>query len=192
MHTASFPHRFLACLAFLFLGAALFAQEEPEPIRVALHLTGNYHGEIRDTIGYVDGFDVLAGVDFLLWEEAGLYFGPRLGLYEETVCTAYMSGSLGRYLKPSFGGQAYFLIPSWFSAAISETLGVACDVLVNLDELHSDPGERLYLFVSAFLGTRLLIAANVFFEARFEAGLFPFFESPPFFLKAGLQLGMRL
>jgi hypothetical protein len=157
-----------------------------------IHATGNYHLEARDLVGYADGFDILAGVDFLIWDEAGLYAGPRLGWYAETVCTAYMASELAMYQKPSVGAQVYFIYPAPFLKQLQGTAGFAFDVLLNLDELHSDPGERLYLFTSAFLGVRFIFWESFHLEARLEAGAFPFFRDPPIFIKGGLQAGIHL
>jgi hypothetical protein len=190
-------NRLLKVFTMFFFSAlaapAVFGDESDQQAKpVIIHATGNYHAEARDYVGYADGFDILVGVDFLLWEGAGLYAGPRLGWYAETVCTAYMSGSLAMRQKPSFGGQIYFFMPLPFFKPLGGALGAAIDVLVNLDNLHSSPGERLYLFASAFAGARFIISNTVHLEARLEAGIFPFFNSPPVFIKAGLQVGVHL
>jgi hypothetical protein len=190
--------RCFAVVVFLAIASPILHAEEGEENSaevvnsVIIHVTGNYHAEARDYVGYADGFDVLAGVDFLLWPEAGLYAGPRLGWYAETVCTAYMAPTLAMYQKPSVGGQIYFTYPFRFFRALAGTAGFAFDVLVNLDDLHSDPGERFYLFTAAFLGLRLTITDLLILEARLEAGIFPFFKFPPVFIKGGLQVGVRL
>jgi hypothetical protein len=174
--------------------ALIFAQEETAPSSIIIHVTGNYHAEARDLVGYADGFDVLAGVDFLVadfW--GGLYIGPRIGWYAETVCTAYMTSSLTMRQKPSLGAQIYIadspsIWPSWFALPF----GLAFDVLFNLDELHAGAGEPFYLFTSVFIGLRFLITEKLHVEARLEAGLFPFFNPPPYFIKGGVQIGWSL
>ncbi len=157
-----------------------------------IHVTGNYHGESRDYVGSADGFDILAGFDFLLWDEFGLYAGPRLGWYTETVCTAYMTPELAMHHKPSVGAQIYLDYPSPFLKQLEGTAGFAFDVLINLDDLHSDPEERTYTFISAFLGIRFIFSEFIHLEARLEAGNFPFFDDPPVFVKGGLQAGIHL
>jgi hypothetical protein len=154
-------------------------------------LTANYHAEFRDDL-YADGYDILAACDFLLSDSWGLYAGPRIGWYGETVCTAFMSGSLSMYQKPSIGGQIYFNYPSWISPNVQGIAGVAFDMLINWDKLHNQgTGDTLYLFISCFLGVRWLVSDTTHLEFRIEGGEFPFFEGTPYFLKFGLQVGWR-
>jgi hypothetical protein len=152
----------------------------------AIHVTGNYHMEAND-FDYADGFDVLAGFDFLLWKEADLYAGPRLGWYSETVPT----GQGGMHQKPSLGGQIYFLYPAPFLRQLAGVAGFACDFLFNIDGTF--PDQPVYFFASAFLGLRYTFG-RIHLEGRLEAGLFPFFDSDslPYFLKFGLQVGYHI
>ncbi len=179
-------------LLFLVGVPQLAQAAEKTDSRGIVHLTGNYHAEFRGDDLSADGFDVLAGFDFLLWDFLDLYAGPRLGWYTETVCTAYMTPELAMRHKPSIGAQIYLIYPSPLLKSLEVTAGLALDVLVNLDDLHSDPGERTYTFTAAFLGIRFALSEFIYVEGRLEAGNFPFFEDPPFFVKGGLQAGIHL
>jgi len=173
--------------AFLLIAPFLAAAEGKE--FGIIHVTGNYHMEARDLVGYADGFDVLAGFDFLIWDAADLYIGPRLGWYSETVATADMD--YGMHQKPSLGAQVYFLYPAPFLPALAATAGFAFDLLFNFDAPHAEAGEPVYMFTSAFLGIRYTFG-RIHLEGRLEAGLFPFFDSPPYFVKFGLQVGYHI
>lgn len=193
-----FPTRWAGpCLLTIVLAAAaapaLRADESPDPSsRTTVHVMANYHLESRDYVGYAGGFDVLAGVDFLIWRMMDLYAGPRIGWYSETVCTAYLAPQLAMHQKPSVGGQVYLTYPFRSFTALVSTAGVSVDVLLNFDELHSDPSERTYTFLGFFLGLRYLATPSLHLEARLEAGLFPFFEAIPILIKGGIRVGTAI
>jgi hypothetical protein len=98
---------------------------------------------------------------------------------------------LSMHHKPSIGAQIYLVYPSPLLRELETTAGFAFDVLVNLDDLHSDPKERTYTFTSAFLGMRFVLSELFHLEGRMELGIFPFFDYPPVFLKGGIQMGIR-
>lgn len=165
---------FDAIVLMTFAPQVLLADEAADPAhRATFHVTANYPLEAGDYVGYAGGFDILAGADIPIWRAMDLFGGPRIGWYSETVCTAYLSPRLAMHQKPSVGGQIYFTSPVRFLDGIVSTAGVSVCALINLDDLHSDPAERIYTFHGFFLGLRCPVAESLHPEARLGAGVFP-------------------
>jgi hypothetical protein len=166
--------------------ASVFAEGYPKG---NIYVDGSIHYEGRDYVGDAVNFDVVAGYDFLIWDWFDLYAGPRVGLFTETVATAFMGPGLDVYWPLTAGGQIYFLYPSFFTKDLVVTCGVAADMLIYTDALHWSDGQPAFLFTEVFLGIRYYIANVVNIEARIDGGIMPFFSSIPFFIKFGLQVG---
>ena len=180
-----------ACIVCIALFTASFAFAEGYPAGSA-YVNGGIHWEMRDAVGEATNFDAIVGYDFLIWDGFDLYFGPRVGVFTETVMTAFMGPSLAIYVPLTAGAQLYFLYPSWFSKDLVLTCGGAADFLIYTDALHWTENQPVYTFMEVFLGVRYYIGRLFHIEGRMDAGVFPFFSDVPVVLKFGLQVGVEL
>jgi hypothetical protein len=185
--------RALPCIIVVMALSSAPAFGEGYP-KGSAYVDAGMHWEARDLVGDCFNFDAVAGYDFLIWDWFDLYLGPRVGVFTETVATAYMAPTLGVYWPLTVGGQIYFLYPSFFSKDFVLTCGAAADLFIYLDAVHWNPSDfqPVFFFTEIFLGMRFYFAGSFYVEGRIDGGTMAFWSDFPVFLKFGIQAGYVL
>lgn len=183
----------LLCVVAVMALAAGCAFAEGYP-KISMYVQGGPHFEERDLVGTFINVDATAGIGLLVWDWFDLYVGLRLGVFSETVATAYMAPDLGVYYPFVAGAEVYFLYPFALSGDLVWTCGVATDNFLYLDSVHWNPSDfqPTYWYVEVYLGLRYYIARRFHVEARVAGGTMPLFDSPPTFVGVRLLAGLDL
>jgi hypothetical protein len=178
-------------VAMALTAASAFAEGYPKG---SGYIDGSIHWESRDLVGDFVNFDIVAGYDFLIWDGFDLYLGPRVGLFTETVATAYMGPDLAVYWPITAGGQIHFLYPILPTKDLVLTCGAAADLFLYLDAIHwsASDFQPVFIYTEVFLGLRYYIADLFHIEARVDAGTMAFWSDSPVFLKLGILAGFDL
>jgi hypothetical protein len=179
------------CAALLVTAGVSGAYAEGYP-KLSMYVEGGPHLEGRDLVGRFVNADATACIDYLVWDWFDLYAGLRIGVYGETVATAYMAADLARYYPVDAGAEVYFLLPTALSRDLVWTCSLTTDTFIYLDSVHLNPSDYQpsFWYVEVYLGLRYYIMRNLHVEVRAAGGTMPLFQDLPAFAGARLAVGL--